>query len=105
MKTLTDIKKALKLCVDSYDLCKLCPYYVKNIERCTHKLTKDIIKIINEYERLKMKNKYKLKAVLKDIKLCLHGDCDGCYFQRKGKPNCVDGLYNELVKVIDENNK
>ena len=54
---------------------------------------------------IKAEKEYKLKGVLKDIKLCLHGYCDGCYFLRKGKPNCVDGLYSELVKAIYENNK
>jgi hypothetical protein len=133
MKTLTEIKKAIDLCLNSTNCGTECPYL--RIGFCTKELTSDIIKIIDEYEKLKTKNKYckvnlnelygiyaiktternngkikaekeyKLKGVLKDINLCLHGDCDGCYFQRKGKPNCVDGLYNELVKVIYENNK
>lgn len=56
MKTFTEIKKALKLCINSYDYCIFCPYYVKNIKRCTHDLMKDIIEIINEYERLLNEN-------------------------------------------------
>lgn len=56
MKTFIEIKEALKLCVCSYDFCKQCPYYVGNIEECTNNLTKDIIKIINDYERLKNEN-------------------------------------------------
>ena len=56
MKTFSEVKKALKLCIDSYDLCTYCPYYVKNIEKCTQNLTNDIIEIIKEYERLKNEN-------------------------------------------------
>ena len=56
MKTFSEVKKALKLYIDSYDLCTYCPYYVKNIEQCTQNLTNDIIEIIKEYERLLNEN-------------------------------------------------
>lgn len=53
MKTFTEIKEAIKLCLNSYDYCKKCPYYVKDIEVCTRDLVSDINDIIDEYERLK----------------------------------------------------
>ena len=65
MKTFNEIKEALKTCVCDYNNCRVCPYYVKptldidfskSIDMCTQNLTKDIIKIIDDYERLKKKN-------------------------------------------------
>lgn len=56
MKTFTEIKEAIKLCLNSYDYCKKCPYYVKDIEVCTRDLVSDINDIIDEYERLKNEN-------------------------------------------------
>lgn len=65
MKTFTEIKEAVKTCICDYNNCRVCPYYVeptldidflKSIDSCTHNLTKDIIEIIDEYERLKNEN-------------------------------------------------
>jgi hypothetical protein len=65
MKTFIEIKEALKICICDYNNCRVCPYYVKStldidflksMDMCTQNLTKDIIEIIDEYERLKNEN-------------------------------------------------
>lgn len=58
-----------------------------------------------DYGKEKADKEYKLKRILKDVKLCLKCKCDGCYFRREDRYKCVDKLYEQLVEVIYENNK